>query len=138
MLILSGSKQCQFLHIFCGDDQGSEKLVCHSRHSRADNLRQWYLVYEQRVQTVRKSQWDSSAERAVQVVKSGLRKNSTGDINLQLARILFRYRNTPHATTGITPAELLIGRTPRTHLDFLYPDLAIQAQKKQERQEGQS
>ena len=74
------------------------------------------------------------AERAVQVVKSGLRKNSTGDINLRLARILFRYRNTPHATTGVTPAELLLGRKPRTHLDFLHPDLAIQVQKKQERQ----
>ena len=28
----------------------------------------------------------------------------------------------------------MLGRKPRTHLDFLHPDLAIQVQKKQERQ----
>ena len=65
------------------------------------------------------------AERAVQVIKSGLRKNPSGDMDLRLARILFKYRNIPH---GVTPAELLLerkpGRKPRTHLDLLHPDLA--------------
>lgn len=74
------------------------------------------------------------AEQAVQVVKSVLRKNSPGDMDLRLARILFRYRNTPHATTGVTPAELLLGRKPRTHLDFLHPDLATRVEKKHEAQ----
>lgn len=74
------------------------------------------------------------AERAVQVVKAGLRKNSEGDIDLRLARILFKYRNTPHSTTGVTPAELLLGRKPRTHLDLLHPDMASHVAKKQNEQ----
>ena len=62
------------------------------------------------------------AERAVQVVKTGLRKNTEGDMGLRLARLLFKYRNTPHTTTGVTPAELLLGRKPRCHIDLLHPD----------------
>ena len=55
-------------------------------------------------------------ECSVQVVKSGLRKNSTGDIDLRLARILFRYRNTPYATTGVIPAELLLAVLPHIRI----------------------
>jgi transposase InsO family protein len=51
------------------------------------------------------------AERAVQVVKSGLRKTPEGDMDLRLARLLFKYRNTLHATTGMSPAELLLEGT---------------------------
>ena len=71
------------------------------------------------------------AEWAVQLVKSGLKKNAKGDLDLCLARVLFKYRNTPHATTGVTPAELLLGRKPRTHLDLLHPDMAPRVERKQ-------
>lgn len=74
------------------------------------------------------------AERAVQVIKNGLRKNSKGDFDLRLARILFKYRTIPHATTGRTPAELLLGRKLRTHLDLLHPDLAKRVEEKQNSQ----
>ena len=60
------------------------------------------------------------AERAVQTLKEALKKTS-GDIATRLARFLFQYRNTPHTTTGISPAELLLGRKPRTLLDLLHP-----------------
>ena len=70
------------------------------------------------------------AERAVQVIKLGLRKNK-GDFQLRLARTLFTHRKTPHATTGVTPAELMLGRQMRTHLDLLHPDLTTNVQKKQ-------
>ena len=70
-------------------------------------------------------------ERAVQVVKNGLTKNAEGPMELRLARFLFHYRNTPHATTGLTPAELLLGRKPRTHLDLIHPDIAAHVQDKQ-------
>ena len=70
------------------------------------------------------------AECAVQVIKAGLRKNQEGDMDLRLARLLFKYQNTPHATTGVTPAELLMGRKPHTHLDFLHPDLASRVENK--------
>ena len=75
-------------------------------------------------------------ERAVQLVKSGLRRNTQGDMDQRLARILFRYRNTPHVTTGVTPAELLLGRKLRTRLDYLHPDLATWVEKKQETQKA--
>ena len=71
------------------------------------------------------------AERAVQVVKIGLRKIQEGDMDLRLARLLFKYRNTPHATTGVSPAELLLGQKPRTHLDLLHPDLTTRVIEKQ-------
>lgn len=71
------------------------------------------------------------AERAVQVIKSGLRKNQKGDLDLRLAKILFNYRNIPHSTTGATPAELLMGRKPRTLLDLLHPDLSKKVEERQ-------
>ena len=74
------------------------------------------------------------AERAVQVVKTGLRKNTKGSMDLRLAQILFKYRLQPHSTTGVTPAELLIGRKPRTHLDLLHPDLSKRVEDKQSSQ----
>ena len=71
------------------------------------------------------------AERAVQVVKTGLRKIPEGDMDMRLARLLFKYRNTPHTTTGVSPAELLLGRKPRTHLDLMHPDLSNRVIDKQ-------
>ena len=50
------------------------------------------------------------AERAVQVVKAGLRKNKRGSMDLRLAQIVFKYRLQPHSTTGVTQVEHLIGR----------------------------
>ena len=36
-------------------------------------------------------------------------------------RFLFRYRVTPHASTGVSPAELLMGRRLRSHLSMIHP-----------------
>ena len=44
------------------------------------------------------------------------------------------YRITPHSTTGTSPAELLLGRRPRTRLDLLKPNRAERVEKKQEDQ----
>ena len=60
-----------------------------------------------------------------------MQKNTEGELDLRIAGLLFKYRNSPHATTGMTPAELLLGWTPRTHLDLLHPDLASRVEKKQ-------
>ena len=65
------------------------------------------------------------AERAVQTIKEALKK-TTGDIETRLVRFLFQYRLTPHSTTGRSPAELLLGRQPRSHLDFMVLDLTLQ------------
>ena len=47
-------------------------------------------------------------ERAVQTIKKGLRKVTEGTLNTRLSKVLFTYRMTPHATTGVSPAELLL------------------------------
>ena len=45
---------------------------------------------------------------------------------------LFQYRVTPHATTGSAPAQVMFGRSPRTRLDLLHPDLNSRVRQKQE------
>ncbi|KAL5469019.1 hypothetical protein EMCRGX_G030194 [Ephydatia muelleri] len=70
------------------------------------------------------------AERAVQTFKENLKK-SCGDLE---TRFLFHYRTTPHTTTGVSPAELLLGRKPRTLLDNLHPDLSMNGSRSQEHQ----
>ena len=59
------------------------------------------------------------AERAVQIVKKGLKKVTSGSIRSRLAKILLHYRIQPQETTGLTPAELLLKKQPRTRLDLL-------------------
>ena len=41
------------------------------------------------------------------------------------------YRTTPHSTTVLSPAELLMGRKPRSHLDLLQTDLSSKVVEKQ-------
>ena len=45
-----------------------------------------------------------------------------------------RYRTTPHSTTGVTPAELMVKRRLRTILSLIKPNLAQVAENKQEKQ----
>jgi hypothetical protein len=63
------------------------------------------------------------AERYVQTFKRAMKKDTSDSIQKQLARFLFRYRSTPHTTTGTSPAQLLMGRRIKTHLDQLRPSL---------------
>ena len=69
------------------------------------------------------------AERAVQTFKEHMKRNSNDSMDTRLARFLFRYRITPHTTTGVAPAQLLMGRLPRSHL--LKPDVATRVQQSQ-------
>ena len=71
------------------------------------------------------------AERAVQVVKRGLKKITAGSISCRLAKVLLTYRIAPQGTTGISPAELLLGRRPRTRLDLLHPNTTGRVEMKQ-------
>ena len=73
------------------------------------------------------------AERAVQTVKEAVKKTS-GDIHTRLSRFLFQYRLTPDSTMGESPAKLLLGRTARSHLDFLFPDVADNVEQNQQQQ----
>ena len=76
------------------------------------------------------------AERAVQTLKSGLKKMRDGNLETRLARFLFWYRTTPHATTGVSPAELLFGRRLRSPLDKLKPELSRNVRHRQENQKS--
>ena len=58
----------------------------------------------------------------------------TGPLEVRVQRFLFKYRVTPQATTGVSPAKLLMGRRIRTHLDPLYPDIQQRVRNKQTRQ----
>ena len=71
------------------------------------------------------------AERAVQVVKRGLKKITAGSISSRLAKVLLTYRIQPQGTTGISPAKLLLGRRPRTRLDPLRPNTTGRVEMKQ-------
>ena len=70
-------------------------------------------------------------ERAVQVVKQGISKQSTGTLNDQISWVLFQYRITPHSTTGVSPAELLMGRRLWSKLDLLKPSIEQTVTNKQ-------
>ena len=71
------------------------------------------------------------AERAVQTVKRGLRKEKQGSMKTRLAKILMAYRSMPQSTTGMSPAQLLLGRRIRTRLDLLVPSTSKKVEHRQ-------
>ena len=83
---------------------------------------------------------NGAAERVVQTVKQALRAGlQAGDpIEECLASFLLRYRNTQHATTGVAPSELMVGRHLRTRLDLLRDQVATRVQDSQEKQNSHS
>ena len=46
------------------------------------------------------------------------------------------YQNTPHATTGVSPAELFLKRRARTRLDVMRPASSDHMYEKQMEQKG--
>lgn len=74
------------------------------------------------------------AERAVRVFKEGFKKMKEGTISDKIARFLFSYRNLPHSTTGVSPAELMFGRQLHSRLDLLKPSLESRVEDNQQRQ----
>lgn len=68
---------------------------------------------------------NGAAENSVKTVKNALKKTlqacGSSDNNLLLNRFLFDYRNTPHSTTGASPAMLMFGRLLRTRFSTLLP-----------------
>lgn len=43
---------------------------------------------------------------------------------------------TPHSTTSVPPAELLLGRRPHSQLDLLHPNIARQVWKSRQIRNG--
>lgn len=57
------------------------------------------------------------AERAVRVLKEGLRKFSHGNIKTRICRLLYNQRKTIHSGTGKSPAQLMFGRNFRSTIE---------------------
>ena len=76
-------------------------------------------------------------ERAVQTFKQGMKKQCDGSVDTKLAGFLLSYRITPQRTTGESPAQLRWGRSLRSHLDLLRPDVSTRVHLAQSRQKKQ-
>ena len=74
------------------------------------------------------------AERAVQLVKNGLKKDADGTLSERLGRILLNYRVIPHGTTGVSPSELMFGRIIKSKVDLVKPDLTTRVENNQYKQ----
>lgn len=76
---------------------------------------------------------NGAAENAVKIIKNVIKKARAGNNNIDTAivRFLLNYHNTPHSTTGESPARLLQGRQLRTRLDALKPDIQLKVVQRQ-------
>ena len=64
---------------------------------------------------------NGQAENAVRTFKDYLKTNPGSDMQTRIDRFLYRYRITPHSTTGVSPCKLLLGREVRSLFDLLRP-----------------
>ena len=72
------------------------------------------------------------AERHVQTFKGMFNKyEGCQSIPVKISEILFHYRNTPSSTTGKSPAELFLKRSPRIKLSLIKPCLQTSIETKQ-------
>ena len=71
------------------------------------------------------------AERAVQTFKEGMKKMNEGSVETRVSRFLACYRITPQTSAGVSMAELLLGRKPRSRLDLVYPEIGKKVRQSQ-------
>ena len=57
-----------------------------------------------------------------------------GDLEDRLISVLFKYKITPHTTTGETPSLLLMGRIPRNRLSAIMANVKQHVTDEQQRQ----
>ena len=72
------------------------------------------------------------AERYVYTMKQAIRAmaKEPGSIQQKLDKLLFAYRRAPHATTGESPAKLMLNRELRSALDLIRPNLKDKLDKR--------
>ena len=74
---------------------------------------------------------NGQAERLVQSFKKAVKADKSGrTLQHKLDRFLLAYRSAPHATTELSPAQLLLGRNVKTRLDLIKPDIQREVNKK--------
>ena len=76
---------------------------------------------------------NGQAERVVQVLKTAIEQANVtkSNVDIVIARYMLVYRNTPHTTTGESPAMMFLKRRLRTRLDLLSPSVRNHAEVKQ-------
>lgn len=81
-------------------------------------------------------QANGAAENAVKTIKKNLKRAVFlgEDLSAALSKFLFQYRNCEHASTGVSPAQALLGRRLRGRLDALRPSRAAAVREAQARQ----
>ena len=84
-------------------------------------------------------QSNGAAERYVRVVKDALLEQVLDgkkgfSMKHRLANLLFRYRTTPHSTTVVNPADLMVKCRLRRRLSLIKLNLAQVVKNKQEKQ----
>jgi hypothetical protein len=77
---------------------------------------------------------NGAAERLVQTFKLSFNKNDNLNDEHKLTNFLFAYRNTPHQSTGQTPAQLFMNRPLRTRLSLMRPDPTLKLEKSKDLQ----
>ena len=63
-----------------------------------------------------------------------MKMSNKESLETRVSRFLFKYRITPHSTTGLASAEMLMSRKPRSRLDVLHPDVRQRVQNQQKKQ----
>ena len=75
---------------------------------------------------------NGAAERLVQSFKRSIAASKGNeDIHKRIANFLLAYRSTKHATTGVPPAQLFLGRELRTRLALVRPQVQDRVLQKQ-------
>ena len=74
------------------------------------------------------------AERAVKTLKTGIKNTPGANLQERLSRFLFTYHITQQTTTGVPQSQLLMGRSLRSCLNCLFPDVASCVENCQTRQ----
>ena len=79
---------------------------------------------------------NGEAERFVRTFKESMKasKNENLPLDHKLQNFLLTYRSTPHSTTNVAPADLFLGRSIRTRLHLLKPDLREHVEAQQAKQ----
>ena len=82
---------------------------------------------------------NGEAERFVRSFKESMKASKYENLPLshKFQDFLLTYRTTPHSTTNVAPCELFLGRSVRTRLDLLKPNLQEHVEAKQAKQKEQ-
>ena len=134
MLSITSAKTIEQLRILFATHGLRCKVVTDNSQSFTSEEFRSFLSYNG-ITHITSAPYHGLAEHAVKTLKTAGIKNTQG-ANLQerLSRFLFTYRITPHITTGMPPSHLLMGRSLRSRLDCLFPDVASRVENRQTRQ----